>query len=154
MKALATKFLHVWIKPLAINVAGWLLLVVGAAALVLPGPGLICVVGGLAILSLRYRWAERLLHPVKERAFHLASREVQSWPRVCLSLLAGLLLIAAGVVWGLHPPAPDWWQWPLNWWLFGGWGTGLTIILSGVLALSLTVYCYRRFAPSRMQLRR
>ena len=46
-------------KRVVLEAAGWLLLVVGIAALVLPGPGLLGVFAGLALLSQQYEWAER-----------------------------------------------------------------------------------------------
>lgn len=48
-------------------VAGWLALAVGVALLVLPGPGLLVVAGGLVLLSTEYAWAARLLRDVRER---------------------------------------------------------------------------------------
>jgi hypothetical protein len=39
--------------------AGWSLLAVGGALLVLPGPGIPLVLGGLALLSREHRWARR-----------------------------------------------------------------------------------------------
>lgn len=48
-------------------VAGWTVLVVGVALLVLPGPGLLVIAGGLLLLSTEYEWAARLLRDVRER---------------------------------------------------------------------------------------
>lgn len=93
-----------WVKRRAIEAAGWLLIVSGGAALVLPGPGLLCLVGGLALLSLRYAWAKRLLRPVRARAFLLASKGVQTWPRIVSSMLGGLVLVGIGIVWGVGSP--------------------------------------------------
>ncbi len=39
--------------------AGWTLLLVGGGLLVLPGPGIPLVLGGLALLSRDHRWARR-----------------------------------------------------------------------------------------------
>ncbi len=39
--------------------AGWSLLAVGGALLVLPGPGIPLVLGGLALLAPEHRWARR-----------------------------------------------------------------------------------------------
>ena len=47
-------------KHLAQVGAGALLLVVGGALLVLPGPGIPVLVGGLALLAPRVAWARRL----------------------------------------------------------------------------------------------
>jgi hypothetical protein len=55
------------------------------------------------------------------------------------------VLVAAGVLWCLRPAAPDWWPLAERWWLSGGWGVGITQILSGLVALAMIVYSYRRF---------
>lgn len=44
-----------------IAVAGVALCLVGLALLVLPGPGLLVLVAGLAVLSIEFAWARRLL---------------------------------------------------------------------------------------------
>jgi uncharacterized protein (TIGR02611 family) len=46
-------------KALAVT-AGTVLLAVGLALLVLPGPGVPLILAGLGILSVHYRWARRL----------------------------------------------------------------------------------------------
>jgi hypothetical protein len=139
------KILPPWLKRRAIEVAGWLLLIAGLAALVLPGPGLLCLAAGLALLAMRYEWAKRLLLPVKAKAFQLASRGAQTWPRIVLSVLGGLALVGVGIVWGVGTPAPGWWPVAGRWWLMGGWGTGITLIASGGIALGMILYSFRRF---------
>ncbi len=134
-----------WLKRWAIEVSGWLLVIIGLVALVLPGPGLLLVASGLVLLAMRYTWAARLLRPVKSRAFALAVTGVQTWQRIVLSVLGGLLIIAVGVVWGVAPRAPGWWPIAERWWLLGGWGTGVTLIASGAVVLALVIYSYRRF---------
>ena len=53
-----------------------------------------------------------------------------------------------GVYWFLQPPAPSWWPVDDKWWLFGGWPPGITLVLSGMFAIGLIVYSYRRFRGS------
>lgn len=137
------------LKTIAIEMAGWLLIVLGVAALVLPGPGLLFLVAGFAMLSLRYRWARRILRPVRSRAFYLAAKAVQSWPRIVLGLLGALAVASAGVLWGIGFPEPAWWPVSSRWWLPGGWGTGATLIASGALALGLIAYSFHRFRGHR-----
>lgn len=126
-------------------VGGWLLLVVGAAALVLPGPGLLLVAAGLAVLSQEYPWAMRRLQPVQDKAFQVAAAGVRSVPAIVLSALVALTLMGAGIVWGIRPGSPSWWPLSARWWLPGGWGTGCSLIASGAIAAGLLVYSYRRF---------
>jgi len=133
------------VKRIGLESLGWLLVIGGLAALVLPGPGLLAIVGGLALLSQQYDWAQRRLEPVKKRALQAAADGVETWPRILLSGLGVVVLIGAGVAWGLGPDAPGWWPFDERWWLPGGWGTGVSLIISGLIALALIVYSYRNF---------
>jgi hypothetical protein len=132
-------------RRLVLETIGWLLVVVGIAALVLPGPGLLAIVAGLALLSQQYEWAERRLEPVKEKALKAAKDSVETWPRMLISGGSALVLVIAGIVWIWNPPAPSWWPLDDGWWLIGGWGTGITQVLSGLIALAMIAYSYRRF---------
>ncbi|MCC3271797.1 PGPGW domain-containing protein [Arthrobacter zhangbolii] len=143
-----TERIPAWLRRTGIEVAGWTLVVLGLAALVLPGPGLLMIVAGLAVLSLRYAWAHRWLHPVRIHAFRAAAQGVQTWPRIAGSVCAAFAVMAAGVVWGLWRQVPQWWQFRDSWWLPGGWVTGGTLIASGCIGLALIVYSYIRFRPN------
>lgn len=132
-------------KRILFEVLGWLLLVVGIAALVLPGPGLLLMFAGLAVLSQQYEWAERWVDPVQFRALKGAAESVETWPRIVASILFSLVLIGCGVLWIVDPDAPTWWPLDDSWWLPGGVWTGVTQVVSGFLALALIVYSYRRF---------
>lgn len=57
---------HPW-RKLAITVGGAFLLVAGVVMLVTPGPGLVTIAAGLALLAREYRWARRVLALVRER---------------------------------------------------------------------------------------
>lgn len=133
------------LKRIGVEILGWTLVLLGLAALVLPGPGLILLALGLVVLATQYEWAERRLEPVKQQALKTAADGVATWPRIVLSCLGVAWLIAFGVVWVLHPDTPDWWPLHERWWLPGGWGTGASLIVSGFIALALIVYSYRNF---------
>jgi uncharacterized protein (TIGR02611 family) len=47
---------------------GFALLLGGIAMLVLPGPGLLVIIAGLALLAREFVWAERVLEQAKRRA--------------------------------------------------------------------------------------
>lgn len=132
-------------RRILLETVGWVLVVAGIAALILPGPGLLMLFGGMAVLSQQYEWAEKRLHPVKVQAMKTAEDSVKTWPRIIGSSLLALLLVTAGIVWIWQPPAPGWWPLAESWWLVGGIGAGLTQILSGLIALGLMVYSFRRF---------
>jgi hypothetical protein len=55
-------------KRVAITIAGFAVLLAGLAMLVLPGPGIVVIIAGLAILATEYVWAQRLLRIAKEKA--------------------------------------------------------------------------------------
>lgn len=132
-------------KHILLQGAGWLLVVVGLAAMVLPGPGLLALFAGMAMLATQYEWADRRLAPVRGAAMRGAAASVQSWIRILLSLIGVCLLIGIGVYWGISAAAPSWWPVNDKWWLVGGWGTGGTLVGSGVIALAMLVYSYLHF---------
>jgi hypothetical protein len=55
-------------KRVGVTIAGFVVLLAGAAMLVLPGPGILVIIAGLAILATEYVWAQRLLKVAKEKA--------------------------------------------------------------------------------------
>ncbi len=124
---------------------GWVLVVAGVAALVLPGPGLLMIFGGLALLSQQYEWAERRLEPIRLRALRGAAEGVETWPRIAASAAGALAICGFGVLWTVRPPAPSWWPLEASYWLFGGPWTGVTLLTSGALAIGLLFYSFRRF---------
>jgi hypothetical protein len=127
-------------KRAAVLVAGGTLTTVGVVLLVLPGPGLLLVLAGLLVLGNEFPAVDKYIDPVQDRAMKAAEDSVSSPLRTAGSVLAGLFLIGAGVVWGLVPTLP-----------LGGWATGSGLILSGVILLALLVYSYRRVQERRHQ---
>ncbi len=132
-------------KWIALQVLGWVLVLLGIAALILPGPGLILLFSGLAVLSQQYEWAERRAEPVKRQAYKGAEQSVATWFRIALTFLGGLWLTALGVLFVLGPEVPDWWSLRESWWLPGGWATGASLLLSGMFVFGTLIWSYRRF---------
>jgi len=52
----------------SVSAAGFALLALGLVLLVTPGPGLVVIIAGLAVLSTQFAWAERALDAVRARA--------------------------------------------------------------------------------------
>jgi uncharacterized protein (TIGR02611 family) len=54
-------------KQLAITVIGFTILAIGIAMIVLPGPAIVVIPVGLALLATEFIWARKLLMVVKNR---------------------------------------------------------------------------------------
>ncbi len=61
-------------KRIAVSILGFTLIAVGLVLLVLPGPGILVVLAGLAVLATQYAWARRALDEVKRRSSRAANR--------------------------------------------------------------------------------
>ncbi len=70
MHSLGTLLRFIWrsSKRAAVFMVGVVLLVVGLIMFVTPGPGIVLVVAGLAVLATEFAWAEHLLDKAKEQA--------------------------------------------------------------------------------------
>lgn len=55
-------------KRIGVSVAGSVLLLAGLVMMVLPGPGILFIIAGLAVLATEYVWAERMLNLAKRKA--------------------------------------------------------------------------------------
>ena len=55
-------------RLVAVSTAGSLLVAAGLIMLVTPGPGLLAIIAGLAVLSIEFDWAERLRRHLAARA--------------------------------------------------------------------------------------
>ncbi len=55
-------------RRIVISVVGGTILIIGVVMLLTPGPGLLGIAAGLAILGLEYTWARRWLAEVKKRS--------------------------------------------------------------------------------------
>lgn len=64
----AVKYLWFSTRRIFVIVGGFALLGGGAAMLVLPGPGLLVIIAGLALLATEFVWAERALTAARRRA--------------------------------------------------------------------------------------
>jgi uncharacterized protein (TIGR02611 family) len=90
------------------GIVGALVLLGGVIMLVTPGPAFVLIPIGLAMLSLEFVWAERLLEKSLEQAA-IAQQKASETTRTqrILGLVAGALAIAACVL------AVLWWDIPL-----------------------------------------
>jgi hypothetical protein len=132
-------------KKYLVGALGFLVVAIGIALMPLPGPGLLIVLAGVLILATQFEWAARRVDTVKEKALQGAADSVKTWPRIVVSVIGVVWLIGLGIVWGIHPDAPSWWPIAEKWWLYGSWGPGCTLIVSGIAAGGVLIYSYRNF---------
>jgi tellurite resistance protein TerC len=54
-------------RKVLIAIAGTVVLLIGIIMIFLPGPAILVIPAGLAILATEFEWAQRLLHRMRER---------------------------------------------------------------------------------------
>ncbi len=122
------------VKRFAVTIAGFALLAVGAALMVLPGPGILVIVAGLAVLATEYVWARRLLVRAKHQAERAQEASVASPGRLAGTVLFGLGLLGLGLAMlvASHLDLPFW-----------GPVTGAVMALTALILLATTYLSYR-----------
>lgn len=65
----------------SVSAAGFVVLGVGVVMLVTPGPGLVVIIAGLAILATQYAWAERALDTARAKAAMAREAALRRAPR-------------------------------------------------------------------------
>jgi hypothetical protein len=138
-----------WFQRTGSEVLGWILVVVGLALLVLPGPGMLALVAGVALLAPHYAWARRILDPLHDRAVEAAKHGVSTKSRVLVGAAGVVWLLGIGVVWLLSPPIPEFsvWGWDIGPQLPGGSAAGIGLIASGIAGGALLAYSVIRWFP-------
>ncbi|HEX8160060.1 MAG TPA: PGPGW domain-containing protein [Solirubrobacteraceae bacterium] len=98
-------------RPLVVRIlyilVGFTLLLGGIAMLVLPGPAFVVIPIGLALLSLEFAWAEKLLERAIEQG-EIAKRKASETTKTqrILTIVAVVLGVGALVAWGLMGDIP------------------------------------------------
>lgn len=124
-------------KRVATAVLGGLLTILGLVLLVLPGPGVILVAAGLAVLAREFTWAERPLNFAMKQARDGLDKVSRSLLFATLDALTALALVAVGVldlVIGLPVLEVV---------------SDVFLMLSGLFMLSTVVYARRRGQQAR-----
>ena len=141
-----------WLRGMGLEILGWILIPLGIILMPLPGPGMVIVVSGLAILSRHYVWAQRVLGPLERKATEAAKFGVETWPRIAVSFLGGVWLAVLGVIWWIGPDIPEFEVLGVG---FGpelpaqGWATALGLWASAVAAWALLAYSVVRWREPR-----
>jgi len=68
-------------KRIAVLVVGLALMAGGIVMLVLPGPGLLLIIAGLAVLATEFAWAESMLDKAKKQAAKAKDTATRTWRR-------------------------------------------------------------------------
>ncbi|HEX6231373.1 MAG TPA: PGPGW domain-containing protein [Actinomycetota bacterium] len=69
-------------KRIAVSIVGVALVLAGLVMLVLPGPGILLVIAGLAVLATEYVWAQRMLNYAKRKGNEAKDRVLRRKPDV------------------------------------------------------------------------
>jgi uncharacterized protein (TIGR02611 family) len=85
-------------KRIAVTVVGFVVLLAGVVMMVTPGPGIVVILIGLAILATEWAWAERALDRAKQAGSGAVRTATASPVRIALSVVLTLAGIAAAVV--------------------------------------------------------
>jgi uncharacterized protein (TIGR02611 family) len=85
-------------KRIAVTVLGFVVLLAGVVLMVTPGPGIVVILLGLAILATEWAWAERALDRAKQTGGDALRMATASPLRIALSVVLTLAGIAAGIV--------------------------------------------------------
>jgi len=138
-----------WFQRTGSEVLGWLLVVLGIALLVLPGPGMLALVAGIALLAPHYAWARRILDPLHDRAVEAAKQGVSTLSRILVGAAGVIWLFGIGLVWLASPAIPEFSLWGLTIGpqLPGGRATGIGLIASGAAGGALLAYSVIRWFP-------
>ena len=109
---------------LAITTVGSLVFVAGLVMMVTPGPGIVGIILGLAILSTEYEWADRWLVRARQKAHEARLRAEAMDPRERRRrlLLTGLVFLAAAGAVTAYVLAYDWPMFAIDGW---NWVQGL-----------------------------
>jgi len=125
-----------------VTVVGLLILLGGIALMVLPGPGILLVVVGLAVLATEYAWARDLLGTAKEKAVKAQEEAVASPWRTGATVLFAVGMIAVGVAMLLVDDV----RWPVYDGLLDSFWKPLTggiVIVTSVILLTTTALAVR-----------
>lgn len=85
-----------------VAVIGTAIVIMGLAAVPLPGPGWLIVFIGLGVLASEFTWAERLLDYAKKRVEQWADWLRAQSLAVRLAILVGTVMIVAAAIYGYH----------------------------------------------------
>jgi Putative transmembrane protein (PGPGW) len=120
------------IRRAVVTVLGLAIVALGAALLVLPGPGFLVIAAGMALLATEYEWARRALDATKDRALQAAEQATKHWWTSAITIATGVGMLALGVALIVVEQLP-----------LSGIGTGTGIIIGALALLATAIYAIR-----------
>lgn len=127
------------LKRFLVTLVGAGLLLVGLAMMVLPGPGILLIVAGLAVLATEYVWARTLLVRARREAQKVQHAAVASPRRTAASVVFAVGLATLGVLMLVIDDL----QWPVMASVLDRlWGpvTGGILLITGLILLTTTFF--------------
>lgn len=131
-----------WLKRSAVTIVGVCLVIGGIVLMPLPGPGILVVVAGLAVLATEYVWARRLLRRAKAEAERAQEEAVASPPRIAITVLSALAMCGVGITMLIVDDVP----WPIwDSFLDSVWTpmTGGVVVVTSLIPLVTTAVSLR-----------
>jgi uncharacterized protein (TIGR02611 family) len=103
---------------IVVTTVGVLVIVAGLVMMVAPGPGILGVIVGLAILATEWDWADRWLRKARQKAHEARIKAEQLDPRVRRRrlLIGGLSLVLVAAVVVTYVVVYDWPGYALDGW--------------------------------------
>ena len=120
------------VKRGAVTVLGFGLIAAGGVFLFLPGPGLLIIVAGLAVLATEYVWARNALESARSKADAAARASVKTPVRTAFTVLMGIGMLVLGILLAVVESLP-----------FSGYVTGVAVGISGIVVLTTTYLQWR-----------
>lgn len=122
------------VRRAVVTVVGMTVLVAGLLMLLLPGPGLLAVAAGLAMLATEYDWARRHVTRVRRRATQVSQIAGASARNTTYSLVFGVCLVALGTGSLQEPEVVP---------IASGVAVGIGLIVGGAAVVLGTIVGYR-----------
>jgi drug/metabolite transporter (DMT)-like permease len=117
-------------RRVVVTAIGVAVLGLGGVLLALPGPGFLVIALGFFILSLEYEWARRRFEQARRKAADLSDQAAANRVSTAFSLLFGVAMVAAGIVWIVRTDLPASSPWSGGSLIFSGLVVMTTIVVS------------------------
>lgn len=106
------------ITKVVVSLIGLVVILAGVVMMVAPGPGVVAIILGLAILSTEWTWADRLVRYLRRKtaeATHAARTMDPAVRRQRVLLGVGAIVLVVAAIWG-YVAWQDWPGWTVSGW--------------------------------------